>query len=125
MEVENINLVAVLKNEEVGFIFCHLYPQRRKAIVSYFAIKDGVDYYQKVAHKLLAQLKSCLINGNKCDALFFEVQGFDSNTPKPEQRKRRGLRLLFSREAMSFGLKVREFDFHYQCPKISMSEDST
>lgn len=124
VDVENINLVAVLKNEVVGFIFCHLYPEKRKAIVSYFAVKDGIDYYHKVAHKLLAKLKKTLINGNLCDDLYFEIQGFDSTTPKTEQRKRRGLRLLFSREAASFGLKVREFDFQYKCPRISMAEDA-
>lgn len=124
VEVENITLVAVLKKEVVGFIFCHLYPKARKAIVSYFAVKEGVDYHEHAAHKLLAKLKTILIEGHNCDQLFFEIQGFDERTPKPEQRKRRSLRLLFSKEAQTFGLSVREFDFPYQCPKISMAEDT-
>jgi hypothetical protein len=123
VEVENINLVAVLKDEVIGFIFCHLYPERRKAIVSYFAInKENAEARLRGARRLLTKLKDILIKGDLCDALFFDLQGFDSTTSKTERSERRARRVLFKQNAKSFGLKAREFQFSYYCPKVSMSE---
>lgn len=115
VEAENITLAAVLKNEVVGFILCHFYPESRKAIVSYVAVKGGIATHQKTSRELIKKLKSILTNNNQCDFLFFEIQGFDSN---------KGLRRLFAGRANSIGLKVRKFVIEYQCPRISMSGDT-
>lgn len=112
-EAENINLAAVLKNEVLGFIFCHFYPESRKAIVSYIAVKGGIAIHRKTSLELIKRLKKILTKNNQCDSLFFEIQGFDTN---------KGLRRLFTDRADSIALKVRKFVFDYQCPKISMAE---
>lgn len=125
VDVENITLVAVLKDEVIGFIFCHLYPERRKAIVSYFAInKESAEARLSGAHRLLTKLKDILIKGDLCDILFFDLQGFDATTPKTDRSERKARRVLFMLKAKSFGLKARELKFPYQCAKVSMSEDA-
>ncbi|WP_157817586.1 hypothetical protein [Candidatus Thiodictyon syntrophicum] len=125
VEVENITLAAVLRSEVVGFIFCHLYPQRRKAIISYFAIKKEIPAARlKAARQLLARLKDILVKGRLCDVLFYDLQGFDATTPRADRSERRARRVLFKQSASSFGLKAREFQFEYQCPKVSMSESA-
>ena len=64
VEGENIVLVAILKSEVVGFLFCHFYPERRKAIISYFAIdKRNNEARIKAADRLLLKLKKILIKG--------------------------------------------------------------
>lgn len=125
VEVENITLVAVLKGEVVGFILSSLYPERRKAIVTYFAIDEKNDEARKsAAHPLLEKLKTLLIKSNKCDALFYESEGVDVNDSADERRTRRGRRLLFRLRARAFGLKALEFQFPYHCARVSLSQDA-
>ncbi len=126
--VENIVLVAVLKGEVVGFMICHLYPQLewRKAIVTYFAIDDdNVEARVKfAADRLVEKLKIILIKGKKCDLLFYELQVPEERHAADERRKRLGRRLLFRRKAKALGLKALEFQFPYQCAKVSLSHDA-
>ena len=125
VEVENIALVAVLRAEVVGFIFCHLYPQRRKAIISYFAIKKETPKARlKAAHQLLVKLKDILAKGRVCDVLFYDLQGFDAATSRHDRIERQARRVLFKQSAKSLGLEAREFQFEYQCPKVSMAESA-
>jgi hypothetical protein len=124
--VENIALVAILKEEVVGFILCSLYPlKRRKAIVTYFAVDEDNDEarLKSAGDRLLERLKTILIKSKKCDALFYELQAPDERDSVPERRKRRARRLLFRRKAKASGLKALEFQFPYQCAKVSLSSD--
>lgn len=124
VDVENIVLVAVLKSEVVGFLFCHFYPERRKAIISYFAIdKKNNEARIKAADQLLLKLKKILIKGNKCDALFYESEGSDPTISKHERREREARRALFRLKAKAHGLKALEFQFQYQCARVSLSDD--
>jgi len=111
-EVENITLAAILKDEVIGFVFCHFYPESRKAIISYIAVSDSRN---KTSHKLVSKLKKILIKSGLCDELFFETEGSDAN---------KGLIRWFSERAKSIGFNVRLFNFQYQCPMVSMSHDS-
>lgn len=122
--VENIALVAILKEEVVGFILCALYPhKRRKAIVTYFAIDEDNDEarLKGAGDRILERLKKILIKSKKCDALFYELQAPDERGSSAEQRRRRARRLLFRRKAKASGLKAVEFQFPYQCGKVSLS----
>lgn len=104
VEGENIVLVAILKSEVVGFLFCHFYPERRKAIISYFAIdKRSNEARIKAADRLLLKLKKILIEGNKCDALFYESEGSDPLISKHERRERDARRVLFKLKAGPLG----------------------
>lgn len=111
-ECENITLAAILKDEVVGFVFCHFYPETRKAIISYIAVKDSRN---KTSHKLVSKLKKILLKSGQCDELFFETEGSDAN---------KGLIRWFSEKAKSIGFNVRLFNFKYQCPMVSMSHES-
>lgn len=125
VEVENIALVAVLRDEVVGFIICHLYPTRRKAIISYFAIKKEIPVARlKASRQLLVKLRDILVSGRACDVLFYDLQGFDASTSKTDRSERRARPVLFKQSAKFLGLKACEFQFEYQCPKVSMSESS-
>lgn len=125
VKVENITLVAVLKGEVVGFILSSFYPDRRKAIVTYFAIDEQNDDARKsAADRLLGKLKALLVKGKKCDTLFYESQGVDVKDSVDERRKQRGRRLLFRLKAKAFGLKALEFQFPYQCARVSLSEEA-
>lgn len=124
VDVENIALVAVLKNEIVGFLFCHFYPERRKAIISYFAIdKKNNEARIKAADQLLLKLKKILIEGNKCDALFYETEISEPTISKHERREREARRALFRLKAKAHGLKALEFKFQYECARVSLSDD--
>lgn len=108
-DAENITLAAVLKGEVIGFVFCHFYPESRKAIISYIAVKDSRN---KTSHKLVLRLKKILLKSNQCDELFFETEGTDAN---------KALIRWFSEKAKSVGFNVRLFNFQYQCPLISVT----
>lgn len=124
VEGENIVLVAILKSEVVGFLFCHFYPERRKAIISYFAIdKRSNEARLKAADRLLLKLKKVLIKGNECDALFYESEGSDPVISKHERRERDARRVLFKLKAKAHGLKALEFQFQYECARVSLSDD--
>jgi hypothetical protein len=136
VDVENITLAALLKDEVVGLTFCHHYPERRKAIVSYFAIKkeSAPKVRYEAAPILLAALKRWLLKEYECDILFFELQSSNATTSgraRPGRGKaRRGnparrydsKRDRFKQRARTAGFQVREFQFPYQCAKVSLSE---
>ena len=125
VEVENIILAAICKKEVVGFIFCHLYPERRKAIISYFTIdKDVPEARHKGAKVLIENLKRILVSGSRCDILFFDLQGVVPETPISERRHREARRVRFKQSAKSLGMKTREFLFPYLCPRLSLSDDT-
>lgn len=111
-DAENITLAAILKEQVIGFVFCHFYPESRKAIVSYIAVKNT---RHKTSNKLVRKLNKILVKSKKCDELFFETEGSDFN---------KGLVRWFSKRSGSEHLKLRMYDLQYQCPKVSMSHEA-
>lgn len=124
VDVKNIILVAVLKGEVVGFLLCHFYPERRKAIISYFAIdKKNRKACIEAADRLLLELKKILLKRNKCKVVFYESEGSEATISKHERREREARRALFRIKARAHGLKALEFKFQYQCARVSLSDD--
>lgn len=123
--VTNIALAATFKGSVVGFVFAHFYPERRKAIISYFAIDktikearvDGI-----AAKKLLKELKTTLLKEVNCDALFYDIERVSPSMPIEERRRKMGRAGIFRTHAKTLKLQAQEFQFQYQCPKVSLSE---
>jgi hypothetical protein len=126
VRAENIMLVALYHHTVVGFLFAHFYPDRRKAIISYYGVSSAVpEARSSAATRLLTRLKGILLSGHKpCDYLFFDLQGVDVSTPRAEARKRKARPILFRQSARRLGLEARLLEFPYVCPKVSMSEES-
>ncbi|PKN30451.1 MAG: hypothetical protein CVU64_03230 [Deltaproteobacteria bacterium HGW-Deltaproteobacteria-21] len=125
VDVKNVILVATFKKRVAGFIFAHFYPQKRKAIVSYFAVDrsfkkarvDGV-----AAKKLTAALKTTLTKEGTCDALFYDVERISPTASLKDRRRKMGRAGVFRAHAKALRLEPREFQFKYLCPRVSMSE---
>lgn len=130
VDVENIILVALNRGEVVGFIFCHLYPKRRKAIISYFGIDKTVLLARKIgpsrqfgaARLLLIRLQGILIQSKCCDYLFFDLEGDDTKHSPDVRHERKARRVLFRNTAKALGYKAQEFQFAYHCPKVALTE---
>lgn len=123
LEVENIILTTSYHGDVVGFIFCHFYPTRRKAIVSYFGInKDILEARRKAADLMLAKLKRILQDSqHPCDTLFFDMQGVESPLPANQISERRARPVKFRQSAKALGMKAVIFDFPYRCPRVSLA----
>ena len=121
----NIVLVATFKGSVVGFIFAHLYVERRKAIISYFAIDKSVKEARIdgiAAKKLMTALKTALLKRNNCDVMFYDVERISPSSTVEDRKRKLGRAGLFRVHAKAMGLEAREFQFQYQCPRVSMSE---
>ena len=125
VEVENIVLAATFRSEVVGFVSCHVYPLRRKAIVSYCAIDRSVKEARvnsTAANKLLRKLKAILVNREQCDVLFYDVERIGPSTPPQEGRRKRGRQTIFRSHAKTLHLEARQFQIAYQSPRVSLSD---
>ena len=124
IKVENIILVAKLKKEVIGFVICHFYIERRKAIISYLGINSHIKEAKRLAsRKLLNKLKTILLKyEDVCDFLFFDMQGADSSLPQAEKSKRRARPILFRQIAKRLGVHAYLLQFNYMCPKVSMTD---
>lgn len=126
VKAENIFLVAKFKNEVVGFIICHFYIERKKAIISYLGINENVPEAKRTAAPALEnKLKSILLkHKDVCDFLFFDLQGLDPSLSHSEKSKRKGRPVLFRQTAKRLGLQSYLFHFDYMCPKVTMAQES-
>ena len=124
--IENIVLVAKRRTTVVGFMFCHFYPERRKAIVSYYAIDRRDDTARATAARAMAvRLQQLLSETSRtCDYLFFDTQNPDAQIGKIENRARRARPALFKLTADSLGLRAYKLDFNYRCPRVSLDPDA-
>jgi len=125
VQVRNIIHVATFKGAVVGFLFAHFYPDRRKAIVSYFAVDKNVKEARVdsvAALKLTSALIKTLRKTGKCDAVFYDVERIGVSAPAEQKRRKMGRAGLFRARVKSLKLEAREFKFQYQCPKVSLSE---
>jgi hypothetical protein len=124
IQAEDIVLVARFKHEVVGFLFCHFYPARRKAIVSYYGI-DGqfLEARKSAAGHLLRKLKAILTSKSRqCEYLFFDVERPNSKLETKENRKRKCRILLFKQSARHLHEKAYEIQFDYHSPRITLDE---
>jgi hypothetical protein len=124
VQAEDIVLVARFKREVVGFLFCHFYPARRKAIVSYYGI-DGhfLEARKSAAGHLLKKLKAILTSRSRqCEYLFFDVERPNPKLEIEENRKRKCRILLFKQSARHLREKAYEIHFDYQSPRITLGE---
>jgi len=118
---DNIILVARCRRQVAGFLACHFYPSRQKAIISYFGIDESIEARHGAAHSLLKKLKRTLEKRrHACDYLFFDLQGFDELTSRKEVSERKARPLLFRRSAKKLGLRAYLLQFPYMCPKVSL-----
>ncbi|MFC5458002.1 hypothetical protein [Prosthecobacter fluviatilis] len=126
LDVENIVLTASHHNDVVGFLMCHFYRHRRKAIVSYFGINKEVrEARRKAADLMLSYLKKVLLDAeHHCDFLFFDMQGVEGALPQNEITERRARPVKFRQSAKALGMKAVIFDFPYRCPRISLSPEA-
>lgn len=123
---ENIVLIAMFQRNVIGFLFCHFYPERSKAIISYYGVSSAApEAKRSAARQMLTRLKRILLSSDhQCDYLFFDLQGVDGATPRAEVRKRKARPILFKQSARRLGLEAHLLEFPYVCPKVSMSDES-
>ena len=97
------------------------YPDRRKAIISYYGIDKEVTEARKAASiTLLAKIRSILTHN--CDYLFFDVERPFGRRLKEENSKRKARIALFKQNAISLGFHAYMLDFDYHQPKITLAK---
>lgn len=121
---EDFILVAKYKGDVVGFLFCHFYPDRQKAIVSYYGIDKAVlEARRSAANALLAYLyKNLVAKGRRCEYLFFDVERPDTASTAHEKVRRKARISVLKQSARSFQLRAYCLDFEYSSPRITLSE---
>lgn len=120
---EDFMLVAKCRGDVIGFLFCHYYPERAKAIISYFAIDKSIKEARTVAARtLLKSINTQLTrNGRQCNFLFFDVERPANNLPRKIRAERKSRITLFKHSAATFQKKAYCIDFDYKSPRITMS----
>lgn len=126
IEANDIYLVAKHKGNVVGFLFCHHYPSRKKAIVSYFAIDDHNVVARKKASKALLNELGRLLESKTydCEYLFFDVKRPGKGIAKEENSERKSRIQHFLSTARACGKVAYVLCFDYHGPKISMEDDT-
>ena len=124
VRAEDIVLAARYHGDVVGFVFCHFYPERKKAIVSYFGIdRQVVEARRSAAKKLLRKLAQILSDRqHACDFLFFDLLSPDSSASPAENAERKARPVLFKQSARALDLKAYRFHVQYECPRISLAD---
>jgi hypothetical protein len=126
VRVEDIVLAAKYHGDVVGFVFCHYYGDRRKAIISYFAIDEQVlEARRGAAAKMLKKLSGVLTDRkHPCEYLFFDLESPNSTLTKRENSERSARPVLFKQSAKQMGLRAHQFDFAYESPRISVARET-
>ncbi len=126
VKADDILLVAKFKGAVVGFMFCHYYPVRRKAIISYYGIDKKVLEARKFAATvLLKRIDKLLIRNHKeCEFLFFDVARPGHQLSKKENRERNARMSVFMQEARSARRMAYIFLIDYHSPRVSMAKET-
>lgn len=126
VKAEDILLVAKFKGAVAGFLFCHYYHQRKKAIISYFAIdKEILEARQFAAAVLLKHLSRLLARKFKqCEYLFFDVARPEQQLTKDENDERKARINRFMQSARTIGKRAYGFEFDYHSPRVSLAGDT-
>lgn len=120
---EDITLVARFRNVIVGFLFCHFYPDRRKAIISYYGIhKEFAEARKHAAILLLKKIKSILEEKHHCEFLFFDAERPSAGISKNENTRREARIALFRHDAILFGFEAHVLQFDYHPPRITLAK---
>lgn len=123
VRVEDITLVARFRNIVVGFLLCHFYPDRNKAIISYYGIdKKFVEARKSAAISLLKKIADILKRKRECDFLFFDVERPSTKISKKENTEREARVTLFKQKAITLGLHAHKLQFDYHPPKITLAK---
>jgi hypothetical protein len=122
VQVEDFFLVATVRNDVVGFLFCHYYPEIKYAIVSYFGIDKNSQQACKFAAELLLKKLMTFLRHQKqpCELLVFELQKPDENLEKAQNQEREARVRRFRQRAASFDLHAYQILIEYQRPKLSL-----
>lgn len=123
---ENIILAALYHNNVVGFIFCHYYKDRQKAIISYFGIdKQIIEARRTAAKKLLNKLVELLTDRkHPCEYIFYDLQRPNQTLSANENSERKARPVLFRQTAKSLGRKAYVVNIDYESPKISLTDEA-
>lgn len=126
VEADDILLVAKFKGAVVGFMFCHYYPERHKAIVSYYGIDKNVLEARKLAASvLLKSIEKLLVRKHKeCEFLFFDVARPGKELSKEENLERKARISLFMQSARLIRKKAYVFQIDYHSPRVSMADET-
>ncbi|HMT08641.1 MAG TPA: hypothetical protein PKA82_11605 [Pyrinomonadaceae bacterium] len=121
IRVEDFFLVAKYHGEVIGFLICAFYPDRRKAIIPYYAIDSSVTSLAQTnaSRKLRKAIRKLLIK-RSCRYLFFDVERPFTNLPKEELNIRKKRIRRFRMDAETAGLHAYAINFDYKTPKITI-----
>lgn len=125
VKVIDILLAAKFRGAVVGFLFCHYYPERKKAIISYIGNdNNGFESKKFVVPALLKYLTHALTKKHKeCQYLFFDVARPGQQLSDEVNRERIGRINLFMRYTRVIEKKAYIFKFEYHSPKAYLSDE--
>ncbi len=120
---EDFIMVAKCKSDVIGFLLCHFYPEREKAIISYYGIDKNIRSARtSAAHSLLSAIHNELTSkGRSCKYLFFDVERPTNRLTRKERAERKARVTVFKQSARSFGRKAFCIEFDYSSPRITLS----
>lgn len=123
--VENIFLLAKIKGEVIGFIWSCYYPRRRAAIIPYYGTDKSVKEARSGAgvhlvRQLIKTLRKCKPS---CRNVVFEVQKPNLTLDIAERRKRFARIRRFKEVGALLGIAIRELEFTYTRPRLSVLND--
>ncbi len=121
IRVEDFFLVAKYHGEVIGFLICAFYPDRRKAIIPYYAIDQNTPGLAQTnaSRKLRKTIRKLLIK-RTCRYLFFDVERPFANLPREELNLRKKRIRRFRMDAETAGLHAYAINFDYKTPKITI-----
>ncbi len=120
----DIVLLARYKKNVVGFLFCHFYPDRQKAIISYYGIdKTVLEARRGASDALLTRIYEKL-SKSRCEYVFFDLECPDLKLIVNQKRERRARIELFKQTAKRFNLTAVEPEFIYKSPKIALEKEA-
>lgn len=123
--VENIFLIAKIRGEVIGFIWACYYPRRGWAIIPYYGIDKSIKEARlgvavRLVRHLIKMLKKCRPS---CRGAVFEVQKPNQTIDVGERKKRIARIRRFKEVGKELKLMIRELDFVYTRPRLSVGDD--
>ncbi|QQR74389.1 MAG: hypothetical protein IPJ17_02000 [Holophagales bacterium] len=115
-------LAGKLHGDVVSFLFCHYYPNRRKAIVSYMGSdKDAKEARGRAVDSLVRRLVRHLTDQSPpCTLLLFECDRPIPGLDPAEQREREARPFLFKRTAKDLGYRSFQLPVDFHQPKLNL-----
>ena len=126
IKADDLLLVAKCKGDVIGFLFCHYYKPRKKAIVSYYGIDKSNLQARISGTNALIETTQTYLNGgeNVCEQLFFDVEDEKTFRTKEEKRRAKARKVILKQTAKEFGLTAYELKFNYRTPKINIADET-